>query len=496
MDSPLLPSEAPEAMYRLFSGALDGTLSEEDAAKLQSALREDARVRQWWFEFNDVECGLGELRPLRAAALVRAMCEEEALAEPSGLACEGPAPDVAGEVHGGAGGWGGGWRALAAGLAFSAGLGVYVWHGGSAPLGSEGRGIAEVISVQDALWGSPDGTFQPGDAIAPGQTLELFAGKARVRFSSGAEVTLLAPCIFEGTSRNSGFLTYGRVEARALGQAARGFTLETPTARMVDTGTEFVASTQADGDSRVEVKSGEVEVLVSGQPAVQRLVEGNVLAVEGGKQKVLIRVENGDGTPEFRFPSVEAPSGERGGLAGGQTSKKLAACLVDGHREEGSEVLREFRGGAVEDSASRASKELAALSRESGRVLVDLGKRVSVTKVNTYSWAPPKSAAGRRGEAAQRYALYGFSEDAAPRTDGEPDANGWELIGRVDLTEEEFGVAEGLPHSEQQVSSITAGTGTLGKYRYLLWQVLPNAADFSLAKQDVVYGQLDVYAAP
>jgi len=99
-----------------------------------------------------------------------------------------------------------------------------------------------------------------------------------VRFGSGAEVTLVAPCIFQITSSNSASLTFGQVKARAATAAAKGFTIQTPTASVADVGTEFVAFAEADGKSRVEVTSGEVQVHLAGQQEPQRLLEGNALA--------------------------------------------------------------------------------------------------------------------------------------------------------------------------------------------------------------------------
>ncbi|PHX71330.1 MAG: hypothetical protein CK548_07035 [Opitutia bacterium] len=66
-------------------------------------------------------------------------------------------------------------------------------------------------------------------------------------------VTLIGPCIFEATSGNGAFLTLGQIKARADTHAAKGFTVSTRTAQVVDVGTEFFAAVAPDGQSRADV---------------------------------------------------------------------------------------------------------------------------------------------------------------------------------------------------------------------------------------------------
>jgi len=57
-------------------------------------------------------------------------------------------------------------------------------------------------------------------------------------------------------------------------------------------------------------------------------------------------------------------------------------------------------------------------------------------------------------------------------------------------------VASRLDRPAQQGCSITSATGTLGRYRYLLWEVKPSRfPDFKIPNH-TFYGEFDVYAQP
>jgi len=54
--------------HRLFSGALNGTITDAEKTQLAALLKSSAEARQLWFLYNDNECGLAELKPLMSAA--------------------------------------------------------------------------------------------------------------------------------------------------------------------------------------------------------------------------------------------------------------------------------------------------------------------------------------------------------------------------------------------------------------------------------------------
>jgi hypothetical protein len=82
---------------------------------------------------------------------------------------------------------------------------------------------------------------------------------ARVRFHGGAEVTLEAPADLELLSREHCRLHRGSLVAH-VPERAKGFTVLTRQATVIDHGTDFGISADAEGHANVHVMQGEVEL--------------------------------------------------------------------------------------------------------------------------------------------------------------------------------------------------------------------------------------------
>jgi quinoprotein glucose dehydrogenase len=92
---------------------------------------------------------------------------------------------------------------------------------------------------------------------------------------------------------------------------------------------------------------------------------------------------------------------------------------------------------------------------EAYRFTLDLGKALELERINTYSWH-------REGRAAQAWVLWGAAGAAMPDGAGDPAKAGWSRIAQVDTSS----LGEGGKHGV----SVLAGGGSLGTYRWLLWQ--------------------------
>ena len=128
------------------------------------------------------------------------------------------------------------------------------------------KGVAEVIQRIDCVlenekWGIVDSSFEPG------QSITLLEGVVVVEFRKGARVTLEGPANLEFLSDNSGFLQSGKLTA-VIPDSATGFEILTPSSRLIDHGTEFGVSVDANGNTETHVFKGEVE-LVSSQSKSQ-----------------------------------------------------------------------------------------------------------------------------------------------------------------------------------------------------------------------------------
>ena len=123
------------------------------------------------------------------------------------------------------------------------------------------RGVARLGATSGAQWVMPgrDTAIPTGAKLVADRRLELSRGLAEINFNSGAGMILEGPAVFEPTSENRGFLRSGKLAANVPAGAA-GFSVRTPSAMIVDLGTEFGVAVEDDGTSEVQVFSGIVEI--------------------------------------------------------------------------------------------------------------------------------------------------------------------------------------------------------------------------------------------
>ena len=353
--------------------------------------------------------------------------------------------------------------------------------------------VARFGTLENCRWVDAQMRVEMGDSIHRGQRVELSAGRAEMIFACGAVATLIGPCIFEVESAKSGFLTLGQMKTRAETPASKGFTIRTRTARVVDVGTEFVTSAAADGQSRVDVTSGEVFVHLDGVKMPQRLRKGDALSVEAGKGQVMVRIESGDETAAFRLPSIEPPSrSDAADVSQGRASVRVVKgklAVTKTVRSAPQEVLLDGHAQKLPDSPEES---VYFANNEDGMLLMDLGRAISIARINSYSWHQNGTYPNQRVRAAQKFTLYGYAGDEPPLTDGRLTDAGWTLIARVN-SDEFFRVAEPIDRPAQQACSISAARGAVGRYRYLLWELQAAQGPNTRDTNPTFYGEIDVY---
>ena len=452
---------SPDPRWEVIRRHLDRQAAPAERADFEASLREDPAFRQCYIRYLNIEVAL------------QASAQAEYRLPPVPPPPRTPA-------------WRGALGKAAAALALL--LGLAGWGFWPRPP-AEPEIVAHLTALQDCRWVHSATQAAVGDPLYRGQTLELSAGRLEVTFASGAVATLLGPIIFTLDSPNSGFLTLGQMQTRADSPQAKGFTVRTRTARIVDVGTEFIAAAAADGLSRVDVVRGEVVVHTPGQRHAQHLSQGDALSVESGQAQVLVRIESGEGTAAFRFPTLPPPSAsDAADVATGWARAKIAF----GPQAESSGEVAKLCNGHAQGSADDPGESVYFESNQSGGFLLDLGRSLQVTSINTYSWHRNQGNQGDRVRATQKFTLYGFRGEAAPPEGSTPPGMGWELIGRVN-TDEFFGRGPQRSQPEQQASSISATGGAVGRYRYLLWDVRPSRAFHGAVEDNTLYGEIDVF---
>ncbi len=150
-------------------------------------------------------------------------------------------------------------------LAVAIGAGVVVWQM-SIPSPTIGPVVAHLGDHSGVRLAYQDGgplVTQGGQGLHAA-AYALDAGILQLVYANGAKVLVQAPARFSLIDTRSLRLQSGRLTARAP-ESASGFTVETPTAQVVDLGTEF-GVTAGDNASEVHVFEGEVLVKTANEP--------------------------------------------------------------------------------------------------------------------------------------------------------------------------------------------------------------------------------------
>ncbi|PWU08451.1 MAG: hypothetical protein C5B50_29665 [Verrucomicrobia bacterium] len=192
----------------------------------------------------------------------------------------------------------------------------------------------------------------------------------------------------------------------------------------------------------------------------------------------------------FKFMRVPAPS-----KTDAATHAKFRT--IAGTRDESGGGLEKLHdGGLPIESDQPGENFFFDAGTGGGRLLVDLGKQIEIQQVNTYSWHPTT-----RGP--QLYKLYAGAAESSggatnevklnlkPEDGSDPEKSGWKLIASVDTRKEE-GSPRPLEPGGQYGVSIRDSNGTIGKYRYLLFDMSRTEADDPFG--NTFYSELDVIA--
>ncbi|MFI4861578.1 MAG: FecR domain-containing protein, partial [Phycisphaerales bacterium JB063] len=119
--------------------------------------------------------------------------------------------------------------------------------------------VATLLRTYGAVWrkSGPDGSIpQIGSRLRQGVYV-LDAGAIQIAFDQGAAVIIEAPAEFELLDGNAGRLTRGQLVAQ-VPVSAHGFQIDTPTAEIVDLGTEFGVRVLDVGHTEMMVFDGEI----------------------------------------------------------------------------------------------------------------------------------------------------------------------------------------------------------------------------------------------
>ena len=168
-------------------------------------------------------------------------------------------------------------------------------------------------------------------------------------------------------------------------------------------------------------------------------------------------------TPAFKFEHVPSPS---------KTAAKVT--VIAGTPDRGSADVSALVDGLTPTIEDEPGANLFfAANSWGGRIRLDLGEVKDVTEIRSYSWHPDSRA-------PQVYYVYGSDGtsptfDPAPGTKKDLASCGWKQLAFVD-TRPKSGDADRTPGASTP-SAITDTDGSLGRYRYLLFDVFETESE-------------------
>ncbi|MFO0888939.1 MAG: hypothetical protein U0790_07295 [Isosphaeraceae bacterium] len=166
--------------------------------------------------------------------------------------------------------------------------------------------VAWLVNAQDCRWAGA-ASEMPGRDMRAGKVLRLRRGLADIEFECGAHVLLQGPADLVLIGGTTARLIRGTLTARVPEQA-RGFTILSPGGKVVDLGTEFGLSVDAEGATTVKVFRGVVAAFPLGAgerpyPAI-RLSEDEAARIDGRSVDL---VREGPGSTPLRFVRAIQP---------------------------------------------------------------------------------------------------------------------------------------------------------------------------------------------
>lgn len=183
-------------------------------------------------------------------------------------------------------------------------------------------------------------------------------------------------------------------------------------------------------------------------------------------------------TSAFKFKTVPPPAKD-------DAATKAKVTLLDGDIDPNGGDLSALTDGLAPTTEDQPGANVFfKAGTGGGRFRIDFGKAMEIAQVNTYSWHPDS-----RGP--QVYRLWA-SEESHPKFNAEPKGTidpitcGWKQLALVDTrsSDGQYGGQYGV--------SISSSRGSLGSYRYLLFDVYVTEVTDNWG--NTFYSEVDVVA--
>ena len=244
-----------------------GAASDDERARLERLLEDDAQARAIYLRIADDTVTLNDIRP--------SSLQSPDAAGDSCLACDLPTASAPRRALRR-------WPISGAVAACAACLGLWFWQqappldvANVAPTSSSA--FARVLSLSSVEWRSVDGHFQEWQRIKPGDAMKFGGGSVEVLYDNGVQFVVQGPADLTFDSEKVVTAEAGKLVARVSPEAI-GFKIITPHAAVIDRGTAFGMTIDPERQTDVVVYEGKVDLSVGEAVGIQ---ERQLAAGEG-----------------------------------------------------------------------------------------------------------------------------------------------------------------------------------------------------------------------
>lgn len=260
--------------------------------------------------------------------------------------------------------------------------------------GNSHPAVATLSNSSDVSWSNATTGDQCKSPLPSGKHLRIESGTAEVTFDLGAIAIIEGPADFELVSANSGALNFGKVFVQ-VPEAAKGFAIVSPTATIVDLGTEFSVETDKAGATEVQVYRGNVEVhpgklrdTQSASPQTYRLSAGEASRIEHNRTDGKTAVRRIVAKPRPEPKSVQTNAPRRIAVSGAVASSEVYGCspqhLVDGSGVNGDRHSADPDEGMTPNSYNMWMSNYGRIKNE--YVLFDLGRPYLLDQMKVWNF--------------------------------------------------------------------------------------------------------------
>lgn len=135
---------------------------------------------------------------------------------------------------------------------------------------TEDTSKANITSMIGVRWNqSPDSATSPS-------TIDITSGLVELTYPTGVKVIIEGPANYQVTGKNSGAIDYGRFVAN-VPKGAEGFTVDYANGKVIDLGTEFGFNLSREGELKLAVFDGEVELHPEGSSSFIKIDQNHAV---------------------------------------------------------------------------------------------------------------------------------------------------------------------------------------------------------------------------